>query len=233
MTVLGIDTSAIVCSAALVSDKKILSERTISNGLTHSETLLPLIKELLDEQNLSIKDIDCFAISTGPGSFTGLRIGISTVKGLAISLNKPCFSASTLEALALNASEFEGKIICPVMDARRGEFYNALFSVQGGKLIRLCSDRAVPGTEIYKEIFDKDYVVLGDGAEKFAEQNPEAEKHLAPIEIRRQSGASVAKLALQEENKKQFVFCDSLSPKYIRIPQAEREYLKNKKESEK
>ncbi len=233
MTVLGIDTSAIVCSVALVSDEKILSEKTISNGLTHSETLLPLIGELLGENHLDIKDVDCFAISTGPGSFTGLRIGISTVKGLAISLNKPCFSASTLEALALNASHFEGKIICPVMDARRGEFYNALFSVQSGKLIRLCPDRALPGSEIYQEISDMDYFILGDGAEKFAEQNPGAKDRLVPEGIRRQSGVSVAKLALQEENEKQYVFCNALSPKYIRIPQAEREYLKNKKESEK
>lgn len=233
MTVLGIDTSAIVCSVGLVSDDKILSEKTISNGLTHSETLLPLIKELLEEKSLSLEDIDCLAISTGPGSFTGLRIGISTVKGLAISLGKKCFSASTLEALAMNALHLDGKIICPVMDARRGEFYNALFLVEQGSLIRLCPDRAICGTDIFREICDKDYVVLGDGAEKFAEQNPDAASHLAPLEIRKQSGVSVAKLALKEENKKQYVFCESLLPKYIRIPQAEREYLKNKKESEK
>ena len=233
MTVLGIDTSAIVCSVGLVSDGKILSETTISNGLTHSETLLPLIKKMLEGESLSLNDVDCIAISTGPGSFTGLRIGISTAKGLAISLNKPCFSASTLEALAMNATDFEGRIVCPVMDARRGEFYNALFLVEDKKLVRLCPDRAISGTEIFNEICSKDYVVLGDGAEKFAEQNPEAESHLAPIEIRKQSGVSVAKLALQEENKKQYVFCENLSPKYIRIPQAEREYLMNKKESEK
>ena len=232
MTVLGIDTSAIVCRVALITDETVIASKTISNGLTHSETLLPLIKELLLCGNLSLRDIDCISISTGPGSFTGLRIGISTAKGLGISLNTPCYSASTLEALAVNALMYEGKIICPVMDARRGEFYNALFQVKEGKLVRLCPDRAIPGTEIYKEIFDKDFVVLGDGAEKFVEQNSIDEKVLVPEEIRRQSGISVAKLAMKKSNG-DYVSCEALSPSYIRIPQAEREYIKNNKESEK
>ncbi len=233
MTVLGIDTSAVVCSVALLSEGDILCEKTISNGLTHSETLLPLIRDVLSSQNKSLDDLDCIAVSSGPGSFTGLRIGISSVKGLAISLNIPCFAASTLEALAINALSFEGKTVCAVMDARRGEFYNALFKIQEGKPVRMTPDRALPGKEIFNEIAEKDYIVLGDGAEKFAEQNPKSLPHLAPPEIRRQSGASVAKLALLSDNPTKLITCQTLSPSYIRIPQAEREYLKNKNESEK
>ncbi len=227
MKVLGIDTSAIVCSAALLSDDAFLASKTISDGLTHSETLLPLIKDVLEEGRMSLSDLDCIAISHGPGSFTGLRISISTVKGLAVSNNIPCVGVSTLEALAMNAIELEGTIVCSVMDARRGEFYNALFRVDNHKLLRLSEDRAFPGLKIAEELssFEK-ICIVGDGAVKFVQQNPSFSDYLAPEEMRYQSGRSVARLGLAGKG----VPCTKLSPKYLRLPQAEREWNKKSKE---
>lgn len=225
MLILGIDTSAIVCSVALLSDDFCVASRTVSDGLTHSETLLPLIKEILDEGNAKLTDLDGIAISHGPGSFTGLRIGISAVKGLAISDNIPCIGVSTVEALAMNALDFEGSVICPVMDARRGEFYNALFKIEQNKLIRLCEDRAVSGLKIADELLSFDRVVIvGDGAEKFIQQNPQYTSALAPDEIRLQSGESVARLGLALLNIGLSCSCKELSPHYLRLPQAEREW---------
>lgn len=230
MLVLGIDTSAIVCSVALLSNETCLASRTVSDGLTHSETLLPLIKELLCKGNVGVSDLDCIAISHGPGSFTGLRIGISAVKGLAISGNIPCVGVSTLEALAMNAIDREGFILCPVMDARRGEFYNALFRVENGKLIRLSEDRAISGERLSQELKTFDQVlILGDGAEKFVLQNPLYDSSIAPKHIRFQSGESVARLGVFVFKNGEACTCNELSPRYLRLPQAEREWREKNK----
>jgi len=225
MKILGIDTSAKVCSSAVISGKSVLSFRTVSDGMTHSETLLPAIKAILKEADTKLKELDGIAVSHGPGSFTGLRIGISTVKGLAVSQNIPCIGVSTLEALAMNCIESEGAVICPVMDARRGEFYNALFQVKNGNLIRLCEDRAIPGLALAKEICgDEKVLILGDGAEKFIQQNPAFSENIVSHEARYQSGASVALLGLQALQNGSFQSCKEISPRYLRLPQAEREW---------
>ena len=231
MNILGIDTSAVVCSVALVSDCKTLFAKTVSEGLTHSETLLPLIKEAFEACDFSVSDLDGIAVSHGPGSFTGLRIGISAVKGLAISHGIPCIGVSTIEALAMNAIEEDGVVICPVMDARRGEFYNGLFRVQNHSLIRLCEDRAVHGDRIAEELAQYENVlILGDGAEKFVQQKPEFLPFLASPKLRYQSGESVAKLGFLMMKSGGSIVCNELSPKYLRLPQAEREWnAKNNK----
>ena len=225
MIALGIDSSAKVCSVALVSDR-LLAIRTHSDGLTHSQTLLPAVKEVLAEAGLSLSDLDVIAVSAGPGSFTGLRIGISTVKGLAFADAVPCAAVSTLEALAMNALSFEGAVICPVMDARRGEFYNALFTVKSGELMRLVPDRAISGEALSEELrsFEK-VLILGDGAVKFTEAFPSYLPNLAAEEIRLQNGESVARLGLREAETHSLVPCSTLSPRYLRLPQAEREWL--------
>ncbi len=224
MKVLGIDTSAVVCSVAFVSDEKVVS-KTVSDGLTHSETLLPLIKEVLNEADAKLAHLDGVAISHGPGSFTGLRIGISAVKGLCVSDGIPCVGVSTLAALAMNGIKSDGTVICPVMDARRGEFYNALFLADNRNLVRLCDDRAIPGAKIAEELasFEK-VLILGDGAEKFIQQNPQLSACIAHPEIRYQSGESVARLGLRALKKGENIHCKELSPKYLRLPQAEREW---------
>lgn len=229
MKVLGIDTSAIVCSVALVSDKT-LASGTVSDGLTHSETLLPLIKEVLRQGNTPLSELSGVAVSHGPGSFTGLRIGISAVKGLTVSQRIPCIGVSTLEALAMNAVSYEGFVICPVMDARRGEFYNALFRVDGKKLVRLCEDRAISGNDLAGELSSfENVLILGDGAEKFIQQNSTFANCIAPEEIRYQSGESVARLGLASLNNGEFLNCKELSPRYLRLPQAEREWNERNK----
>lgn len=230
MFILGIDTSAVVCSVGLLSDDTCVASRTVCEGLTHSETLLPLIKEILTEGKVGLSDLDGIAVSHGPGSFTGLRIGISAVKGLSISKNIPCVGVSTLEALAVNAIESEGAVLCPVMDARRGEFYNALFRVENRKIIRLCEDRAISGAILSEELklFDR-VLVLGDGAEKFVQQNPLYASCLVPENCRFQSGESVARLGLEAIKDGKTCTCNELSPRYLRLPQAEREWrAKNK-----
>ena len=225
MKVLGIDTSAVVCSVALISDDVVLSSKTVSDGLTHSETLLPLIKEILEEGDISVSDLDAIAVSHGPGSFTGLRIGISAVKGLAVSSNIPCIGVSTLEAMAMNALDQEGAIVSPVMDARRGEFYNAIFQVRNHSLVRLCEDRAIHGEKIADELFAFEKVlILGDGAEKFIQQNPQFSEYIASPEILYQSGTSVARLGILHVKNGVVFSCNELSPKYLRLPQAEREW---------
>ncbi len=177
MLFLGIDTSAKVCSVALINGQKVLFSKTLSDGLTHSETLLPLIKSAFETTGYSVKDLAAIGISCGPGSFTGLRIGISTVKGLAIGDNIPCVSVSTLEALAFNGIEKEGALVCALMDARRGEYYNAIFRVEDGKLSRVTEDRAIPGDLIFEEIKDcENLLILGDGAEKFVSEHSEVSK---------------------------------------------------------
>ena len=207
-----------------------MAERILNNKLTHSQTIMPMIEGAFAESELSLSDIDMFAVSNGPGSFTGLRIGVSCVKALAHSQNKPCVAVSTLEAMAYNMM-YAPYLVCPVMDARRGEFYNGLFRVQNHSLIRLCEDRAIHGDRIAEELAQYENVlILGDGAEKFVQQKPEFLPFLASSELRYQSGESVAKLGFLMMKSGGSIVCNELSPKYLRLPQAEREWnAKNNK----
>ena len=227
--VLGIDTSARTCTCALVSDRTLASYQ-LTDGPTHSQSLLPAIKNLFCEANVSFSDLSAIAVSVGPGSFTGLRIGLSTVKGLAFPDNIPCVAVSTLEALATNALEFEGYTVVPVMDARRGEYYNALFRVEKKSLLRVTPDRAIKGTDLALELSScKKILVLGDGAEKFIRENDFAESVLAPVELRFQNGESVAKIGKKTLEKNITLSCTELAPVYLRLPQAEREWLEKNK----
>lgn len=234
MKVLGIDTSAKTCSVALLQDGAVLSSYLLGEGLTHSQTLLPLIKKVLTESECEVADLDLISITAGPGSFTGLRIGISTVKGLAFSNNIPCVGVSTLEATAENCADCEGYVACVLMDARRGEFYNALFFVQNGDLLRLTPDRAISGDEIAKQIkkFEK-VILLGDGAEKFASMFPEYRTALSPEGIRYQCGTGAAILGCKSYKSGLSTIAGQLAPVYLRLPQAEREWqAKNNTSSE-
>ena len=136
MKILAFDTSATVATVALCDNERLLAEYTVNNGNTHSETLLPMIESLLGHFSMSVSDVDLFAVSVGPGSFTGVRIGAATLKGLAFASDKPCVGVSTLEAIAENLSVCKG-LICPVMNARRAQVYTALFRSDGQTLERL------------------------------------------------------------------------------------------------
>ena len=146
---LSMDSSAVTASVALTDGDEIIKSEFVNSGLTHSETLLPMITRVMDGRKYS--ELDGIAITAGPGSFTGVRIGVATVKGLAFNDDIPCYSVSTLEAIAYNFVD-KNAVVCAVMDARRMQFYNALFRVQNGKVERLCDDRAISIEEDRKSV---------------------------------------------------------------------------------
>jgi len=218
MTILGLDSSAVSASCAVVRDRAVTASGFVNAAITHSETLLPLTESILKAAKLTFNDIDGFAVSIGPGSFTGLRISLSAVKGMAFALNKPVAGVSTLLALAHNLIG-QNVIACPVMDARRGEVYNALFDISGGEITRICPDRAIALDELGEELSDfteKEIVFVGDGAKK-AHDYFEGTCAVAPEIIRYQNAVSVCMAA------ERFAGAEEINPVYIRKPQAERE----------
>lgn len=224
MLLLSVDSSAVTASAALSKDGEIIKSELINKGLTHSETLLPLIQSVMGDYNYS--DLGAIAVTAGPGSFTGVRIGVATVKGLAFVNNTPCISVSTLEAIAYNFTE-ENAVICAVMDARRMQFYNALFKAENGRITRLCDDRAISIEDLKKDLegFEK-VIIAGDGAELCFNNIGLENAVMAADDKRFQNGAGVAKAAQGREA----VSPADLRPVYLRPSQAERE-LKLKKEN--
>ena len=231
MKILAVDSSAKSASAAVTQDEKLVAESFVNVGLTHSETLMPMIHSVLKNAGTDIKDIDAFCVTVGPGSFTGIRIGISAVKGLAQPRNKPCFGISTLDAMAYNSEVFNG-IICCVMDARCSQVYNALYKCSGKLIKRLTPDVAISLEELYNILkeFNDNILLTGDGAQISYSYLKDrlANVYLACEQTRfqRAYGAVSAALKLQAEP------CGAaeLNPVYLRPSQAERE-LKKKKEN--
>lgn len=230
MIILAIDSTAIIATCAVCRDNELLSQFSVNNGNTHSETLLPMIESSLKLLNMTISDIDMFACSEGPGSFTGVRIGAATIKGLAFGKNKSCIGVSTLEALAYNFFGFRG-IVCPVMNARRGQVYNALFRCDGGKPIRLCADRVISAAELASELseYSKENIyICGDG-DFIMNDFTEFTSSPFPEILRRQSGCSVALCALDKYNEGANGTDIELAPTYLRPSQAERERSEKEK----
>lgn len=231
MLILAMDSSAVVASVAVVRDDVPLALFTVKNGNTHSETLLPMTEAALRAARVQVGDIDLFAVTAGPGSFTGLRIGVATVKGLAYGRQKPCAGVSTLEALAENLIP-SGGILCPVMNARRGQVYNALFRTENGALLRLTPDRALSVSELEADLAARGepFTLCGDGAELVAA----ALKTLKPTPVspllREQNALSVARVARRYAQCGKTVSDAALAPVYLRLPQAERERLEKTKE---
>lgn len=234
MLILGIDTSAVTASVGLVSDGEVVGEFSLTGGLTHSEHLIPMIENILRYGGFSPAQIDLYAVSIGPGSFTGLRIGVSTVKGMAFPENVPCVGVSTLEALAFRLGATDA-VLCPVMDARRGEFYNALYDARNKEIRRLCEDRAVKAELLFGELVHYPRVIVnGDGAKKLLAMTKLPNLEIAPPNLLRQSGAQVALIGEREFYNNNTVSASELNPRYLRLPQAERELIektKNKGES--
>ena len=223
--ILSVDSSAVTASVALTDGENVINNEFVNAGLTHSETLLPMIKRVLGDTKVS--DLDAIAVTAGPGSFTGVRIGVATVKGLAFEKNIPCISVSTLEAIAYNFAD-ENVIVCAVMDARRMQFYNALFEIKNGKAIRLCDDRAISITDLREDLKKYDRVVIaGDGAKLCFDNINLDNCTLAPNDKMYQNGIGVSRAA--KDKKK--ISASSLMPVYLRLSQAERE-LKIKKDKE-
>lgn len=223
MKILALDSTAIVSSVALCEDAERLGEITLNNGNTHSETLLPMVEFLLKRFDMTPDDVDLFACSAGPGSFTGVRIGAATIKGLAFSTEKPCIGVSTLEALAYNLRHVNG-LICPVMNARRKQVYTALFRSENGRLERIMPDSAIAITELDAALaaYDEPVYLCGDGYDITEELLTHATVPV-PENLRQQSAYSVAQVARAANESGVTPSDRDLSPVYLRLSQAERE----------
>ena len=231
MNILAVDTAGKTVGVALMQGDRLLYECYLDAGMTHSETLMPLIDGCLRLCGLTCKDIDLFGVNAGPGSFTGLRIGVSAAKGLAWAKGLPCCGVSTLAAMAYGVGDFNGLIV-GAMDARRQQVYNALFKAENGRIIRLCDDRAVSCEYVAQELRDaypseNDILIVGDGAELLY-------KHLQAFGIpcrmasplhRYQSAAGAALAAEALAAQGRLCSAQELQPVYLRLSQAERERL--------
>ncbi len=237
MKILGLESSAKSASVALMEDGKLLARSFQNTGLTHSRTLLPMAEAMLQNCELGIADVDAVAVAVGPGSFTGLRIGISAAKGLAWARELPCIGVSTLEAMAQNLAHLENTVLVCAMDARRSQVYNALFLAEGGTLQRLCPDRAVSLAAVAEDLRreHRAKIVVGDGAVLCynALKDAGVSCALAQEALRMQDAVGVCQCAeaaaqtglFTAAQTGLFTAAQDLQPVYLRLSQAERERL--------
>jgi tRNA threonylcarbamoyladenosine biosynthesis protein TsaB len=230
MKILGVESSATAASVAVYSDGKIIAQSFSNTGLTHSQTLLPMVEDTLKIANISLSDVDYLAISNGPGSFTGVRIGVSAVKGMAQPLEIPCVEVSTLEAIA-KPLENSGCLAVSVMDARCNQVYTAQFDCLGG-FNRVTQDEAITINELADKlkVINKPIVLIGDGTQVAFNKLKDMLSgiYTASPSIRYQSASSVCLIAAERiSNGDNGVNAHSVLPNYLRLSQAERE-LKNK-----
>ena len=233
MLMLAFETSAKAGSVALHDGISLLGESYSNTGLTHSQTLMVMAQDLLKSCGVTPQDVTAVAVAAGPGSFTGVRIGVAAAKGFAWGAEIPCHGVSTLEAMALQLGIYEGYVL-PVMDARRAQVYNALFQAKEGKLTRLCEDRAIALSDLAQELnaLDGPIFLVGDGStlchRTLGEQLPSLV--LPPEHRMHQRAAGVALAAIQNPDSGDGA---TLTPNYLRLSQAERERLEKTKETEK
>lgn len=222
MYIFAMDTSSVTATVAVITEEKLLGEYSVSNRLTHSQTILPMADELLKNLELQIKDIDVFAVCTGPGSFTGLRIGMATVKTMAQALSKPIIGVSSLDALGLSFYTADDTLVCPIVDARRDEVYNALYSCNS----KICNDRALNIDDLLGELRGKKVIFCGDAAilhkDKIEGALSENWK-IAPQHLILPKASSAAYAALKRAESNSFDDPCTLNPVYLRKSQAERE----------
>ncbi len=234
---LAVDTSAKPVSCALMQDDRILASYYANTGLTHSQTLMPMIESVLHLAGVTVEQLDALAVNAGPGSFTGVRIGVSAVKGLAFTHDKPCVSVSTLSAMAQQTAASLGSVICCVMDARCQQVYTALFrKTEIGETERLTEDEAISLEELKNRLKSYDYpiVLVGDGSELcYTYLREDIQRlQLAPAAVRYQNATGTAAVAMRMLLSGDTVSAEELLPLYLRLPQAERE-LRQRMESEK
>lgn len=227
MKILSVECSASPASCAIIDDGKVKASSFVNAKLTHSQTLMQMIINTLDNSATKLCDIDRIAVAVGPGSFTGLRIGISAVKGLAAPANIPCVPVSTLNGMTEQFADRDC-IVCAVMDARCNQFYNALFEIKDGIITRLCPDRALLADELKDEInnisSDKQIIVCGDGADLFYKHICEFKNvKLAPENLKFQNAVGVGLYTYKNIDTESTVSPEQLLPVYLRLPQAERE----------
>jgi len=228
MIILALDTSSIVATVAVMDEDKLIAEYTINHKRTHSQKIMPMIDTILKDCEIKLKDVDYVAVAEGPGSFTGLRIGVSTAKGLAHALNIPAIGVSTLDALAFNIPFCNG-LICPILDARRGQVYTAVYKWDQEILYKVEEPMAVTIEELIEKLGSRPekVVFFGDGIlnnidrlrEKLGERVV-----ISPQSIRMPRAASIAQLALRKIQSKEIESFYKLAPQYLRKAEAERQY---------
>ena len=228
MKILAIDSSAGPVSCAVMADDILLASAYGNTKLTHSQTLLPMVEDMLKNSSLSLNDVEVFAVSVGPGSFTGVRIGVSAVKGIAFHRQKLCAPVSTLEAMAYNFSGLPmSGVVCASMDARCDQIYTALFLCEDGKISRMSPDEAISLEElkIRLDSVNKSVFLIGDGAQLCYNTLQEhiSGIHLAPVHLRYQQATGVAMAARRLAAESRLIEAAALQPHYLRLPQAERE----------
>lgn len=247
MRVLALDSSGLVASVAVVEDAEpgaagnrtdevTVAEYTVNYKKTHSQTLLPMLDEIVRMTELDLDTLDAVAVAAGPGSFTGLRIGSATAKGLGLALGKPLVSVPTLEGLAYNLCGTDS-IVCPIMDARRGQVYTGIYEFEDDRLVTLEDQTAVPIEELGERLkgYDRKVIFLGDGVPVFWEALTERimagrQIAFAPANMNRQRAASVGALALRYLREGRTETAAEHKPVYLRMSQAERERQEREKE---
>ena len=225
--ILALDSSGLVASVAVVSEDNLIAEYTINYKKTHSQTLLPMLDEIVKLIELDLKEIDAIAVAAGPGSFTGLRIGSSTAKGLGLALNKPIIAIPTVEGLAYNLYGTE-QLICPIMDAKRNQVYTGLYQFKNNELEVLEPQQAVDISEIVDKIhkWNRSVIFLGDGVEVYRDQLKELMKipySFAPLHLLKQRAGAIGALGVVYFKKGLVEDADLHQPTYLRLSQAERE----------
>jgi tRNA threonylcarbamoyladenosine biosynthesis protein TsaB len=227
MKILAIDSSGLVASVAILTDDNLVAEYTVNFKKTHSQTLLPMLDEIVTMIGMDLKEINAIAVTAGPGSFTGLRIGAATAKGLGLVLDKPLISIPTVESLAYNLFGTE-KLICPLMDARRNQVYTGLFEFIGGEFKVISKDKAVTIEEIIEEVnkIGRATIFLGDGVpvyKNIIEENVNVPYYFAPSHLSKQRAGAVGALAKIYLAQGIIETAAEHKPKYLRLTQAERE----------
>lgn len=227
MKILAIDSSGMTATVAVLEDDRLLAEYTIDYKKTHSQTLVPMLDEIRKMTKLDLASIDAVAVARGPGSFTGLRIGSATAKGIGLALNKPLIAVSTLEGLAMNAWGING-LICPIMDARREQVYTGIYSFKDGGLTTVLAECAIAVEELC-ETLDKmegPVLFLGDGVPVYKETIDNRLKithTYAPAHMSRQRAGALAVLAAKYFGEGRIETASEHKPEYLRVSQAERE----------
>lgn len=226
--VLAVDTSAKPVSCALAQDEKVLASFFVNTGLTHSQTLMPMIEDILNVTEHSVSDLDAVAVNAGPGSFTGVRIGVSAVKGVAFTGDLPCVAVSTLEAMAENVAATPASLICCLMDARCQQVYGALFEKDADGIVRrLTEDEAMTVAEMGERLlqWNRPTILVGDGSELCYRswKGTIPDVVLAPAASRFQNAAATAVIACRQLAEGKTLTAEELQPVYLRLPQAERE----------
>ena len=227
MKILALDSSGLVASVAIVTEDSLLAEYTVNYKKTHSQTLLPMLDEIVQMIELELHDIDAIAVAKGPGSFTGLRIGSATAKGLGLALNKPLIGVPTVDGLAYNLFGCNS-VVCPLMDARRNQVYTGLYEFHQDVMNVIQEQQVMDITEIVDKVnlCGKPVVYLGDGVNCYPQQLETLTKvpfYFAPSHLNKQRAAAIGALAIEYYKKGMIETAAQHQPEYLRLSQAERE----------